>query len=115
MGQSLLFTINDLLDLAKLESGQHTSFNEPFDLHRVIEDGTQIYRSEARRRNLKFVLEVSGPRLVVGDSRKIRTVIANLTANAREPPTVCPPLSVSASNPPYPSEILNSGKNHSRV
>lgn len=82
--QSLLFTINDLLDLTKLESGQDTSFNEPFDLHHTIEEATQTYRKEARRRDLQFVLEVSGPRVVMGDSRKIRTVVANLTANACE-------------------------------
>jgi uncharacterized Zn-binding protein involved in type VI secretion len=73
-----------LLDLTRLESGQDTSFNEPFDLHRVIEEATQIYRNEARRRNLRFVFDVSGPSVVVGDSRKIRTVVANLTANARK-------------------------------
>lgn len=78
----MLFTINDLLDLTRLESGQDTSFSEPFDLHRVIEEATHIYRNEARRRNLGFAFEVSGPRVVVGDSRKIRTVVANLTANA---------------------------------
>ncbi|KAF9651648.1 hypothetical protein BDM02DRAFT_3090893 [Thelephora ganbajun] len=80
--KSLLFTINDLLDLTRLESGQDTSFNEPFDLHHTIEEATHIYRNEARRRNLQFAFEVSGPRVVVGDSRKIRTVVANLTANA---------------------------------
>lgn len=82
--QSLLFTINDLLDLTRLESGQDTSFNEPFDLHHAIEEATHIYRNEAHRRNLQFVFRVSGPRVVVGDSRKIRTVVANLTANACE-------------------------------
>lgn len=88
--QSLLFTINDLLDLTRLESGQDTSFNEPFDLHRAIEEATHIYRNEARRRNLRFGFEVSGPRIVVGDSRKIRTVVANLTANACKPPNFTP-------------------------
>ena len=91
LGQSLLFTINDLLDLTRLESGQDTSFNEPFDLHRAIEEATQIYRNEARRRNLQFVLEASGPRMVVGDSRKIRAVVANLTANACESPSFVSP------------------------
>ena len=91
--QSLLFTINDLLDLTRLESGQDTSFNEPFDLHRAIEEATHIYRNEARRRDLGFGFEVSGPRIVVGDSRKIRTVVANLTANACKPPNFIPPTS----------------------
>ena len=67
-----------------MESGRDMSFNEPFDLHHAIEEATQTYRNEAHRRNLQFVLEVSGPRVVVGDSRKIRTVVANLTANACE-------------------------------
>ncbi|KAI0330793.1 hypothetical protein GY45DRAFT_1370433 [Cubamyces sp. BRFM 1775] len=81
--KSLLFTINDLLDLTRLESGNETSFNEPFDLHQAIEDATQLYRNEARRRGLQFVLSLKGcPKQVVGDSRKIRTVVANLTANA---------------------------------
>lgn len=64
------------------------SFNEPFDLHHAIEEAIHIYRNEARRRNLQFVFEVSGPRVVVGDSRKIRTVVANLTANACESRTL---------------------------
>ncbi|KAI0823185.1 hypothetical protein BC628DRAFT_1411740 [Trametes gibbosa] len=81
--KSLLFTINDLLDLTRLESGHETSFNEPFDLPRTIDGATQLYQNEARRRGLQFVLDLQGcPKEVVGDSRKIRTVVANLTANA---------------------------------
>lgn len=95
--QSLLFTINDLLDLTRLESGQDTSFNEPFDLHRAIEEATHIYRNEARRRNLVFVFQVSGPRIVVGDSRKIRTVVANLTANACKSQNFTPIVSLGLS------------------
>lgn len=106
--QSLLFTINDLLvrlgcrhsgvsdvfhfifmficfqDLTRLESGNETSFNEPFDLHMTIEDAVYIYQREASRRSIDFILDISeSPRNVVGDSRKIRTVVQNLTANAR--------------------------------
>ncbi|KAI0754648.1 hypothetical protein C8Q80DRAFT_1095154 [Daedaleopsis nitida] len=81
--KSLLFTINDLLDLTRLESGNETSFNEPFDLFVAIEDATQLYRNEAHRRGIVFTLDLNNcPRQVVGDSRKIRTVVANLTANA---------------------------------
>lgn len=101
--KSLLFTINDLLvsfqsitalqtnsdmgsqDLTRLESGNETSFNEPFDLCQAIEDATQLYRNEASRRGLAFELDLkNSPRQVVGDSRKVRTVVANLTANARK-------------------------------
>ncbi|KAH9922613.1 uncharacterized protein B0H18DRAFT_1017063 [Fomitopsis serialis] len=101
--KSLLLTINDLLvriadfhrhgtldeifvksqDLTRLESGNETSFNEVFDLHRAIEDAIIIYKNEAARRGLIFSVDLSNsPTLVVGDYRKIRTVVANLTANA---------------------------------
>lgn len=40
-------------------------------------------RNEATRRNLKFDLDLAtSPKMVVGDAKKIRTVVANLTANA---------------------------------
>ncbi|KAF7322650.1 ATP-binding cassette transporter [Mycena chlorophos] len=81
--KSLLFTINDLLDLTRLESGNETSFNEPFDLQYAIEDATHLYRKEAQRRNLDFRLDLDQtPKTVVGDSKKIRTVVQNLTANS---------------------------------
>jgi len=112
--QSLLFTINDLLDLTRLESGQDTSFNEPFDLHHAIEEAINIYRNEAHRRNLQFVFEVSGPRVVVGDSRKIRTVVANLTANACGSPNATLPH-ISRFDLSHLSEILYPGENHRRV
>ncbi|KAJ7505555.1 hypothetical protein B0H11DRAFT_1796399 [Mycena galericulata] len=81
--KSLLFTINDLLDLTRLESGNETSFNEPFDLQDAIEDATHLYRKEAQRRSITFNMELDqSPKTVVGDSKKIRTVVQNLTANS---------------------------------
>jgi len=81
--KSLLFTINDLLDLTRLESGNETSFNEPFDLQDAIEDATHLYRKEAQRRNISFKMQLEqSPKTVVGDAKKIRTVVQNLTANS---------------------------------
>ncbi|KAH7925896.1 hypothetical protein BV22DRAFT_1104694 [Leucogyrophana mollusca] len=81
--KNLLFTINDLLDLTRLESGKEMSFNEPFNLRSAIEDSVRIYSNEAARRNIDFRVDVAeGPRGVVGDIKKIKTVVANLTANA---------------------------------
>ncbi|ELU37660.1 phytochrome-like protein [Rhizoctonia solani AG-1 IA] len=80
---SLLFTINDLLDLTRHETGNETSFNEPFDLPGTIEDAVTLYRIEAMRRRIGFIVDTSDcPQMVTGDSKKIRTVVSNLTANA---------------------------------
>ncbi|KZT60695.1 hypothetical protein CALCODRAFT_480578 [Calocera cornea HHB12733] len=81
--KSLLFTINDLLDLTRLESGNETSFNDPFDLPLTIQEAVHLYRIEAERRKLHFTIDTNdSPKIVLGDARKIRTVVANLTANA---------------------------------
>ncbi|KAF8713157.1 Phytochrome region, partial [Rhizoctonia solani] len=81
--RSLLFTINDLLDLTRHETGNETSFNEPFDLPGTIEDAVTLYRIEAMRRRIGFIVDTSDcPQMVTGDSKKIRTVVSNLTANA---------------------------------
>lgn len=70
-------------DLTRLESGNETSFNEPFNLQQAIEDATQLYRNESARRGLGFEIDMSNcPKYVVGDAKKIRTLVANLTANA---------------------------------
>ena len=34
-------------DLTRLESGNETSFNEPFDLHEAITEAVQLYRYES--------------------------------------------------------------------
>jgi signal transduction histidine kinase len=103
--QSLLFTINDLLvrwdltyrvtralltlgplqDLTRVESGHETTFNEPFDLPSVITEATNLYKYEAQRKGLDFEIDLACDlRMVVGDSGKVRTMVANLTANARK-------------------------------
>ncbi|KIM30117.1 hypothetical protein M408DRAFT_15706 [Serendipita vermifera MAFF 305830] len=81
--KALLFTINDLLDLTRLEAGKETSFSEPFDLHIALNDAVNVYRVEASRRQIDFVINLgNAPKFVVGDVRKIKTVVANLTSNA---------------------------------
>jgi signal transduction histidine kinase len=84
--QSLLFTINDLLDLTRIESGNETAFNDPFDIRQCINDAGRIYASEAKRRGLQYDIDVhAAPEcLLVGDQKKIRTVVANLIANSGE-------------------------------
>ncbi|TFK52362.1 hypothetical protein OE88DRAFT_1628063 [Heliocybe sulcata] len=83
--KSLLFTINDLLDLTRLESGNETSFSEPFNIRAAIEEAVGLYRNEASRRSITFNLEMDLAKhqtMVVGDSKKIKSAVANLTANA---------------------------------
>ncbi|KAG8724687.1 Light-sensor Protein kinase [Ceratobasidium sp. 395] len=54
--KNLLFTINDLLDLTRYETGNETFYNEPFDLPGAIENAVTLYRIEATRRRIQFVV-----------------------------------------------------------
>lgn len=63
------------------------TFNEPFDLPSVITEGTNLYKYEAQRKGLKFEVDLAADLpMVIGDLSKIRTVVANLTANACKEP-----------------------------
>jgi signal transduction histidine kinase len=82
--RALLFHVHDLLDLTRIETGNETAFNDPFDLRMAVQDAIRLYENEARRRDLDFRVDISDslPKTVIGDARKIKTVIANLIANS---------------------------------
>ena len=82
--RALLFHVHDLLDLTRIETGNETAFNDPFDLRQSISDGLRLYQTESARRGLEFRVNMAPdvPQQVIGDSRKIKTVISNLVANS---------------------------------
>lgn len=82
--KSLVYVINDLLDLTRSEQGQDLFRNEPFDLLSTVREAVSMYRSQATRAEVNFSLEEDPdiPHRVLGDQAKIRQVIGNVTANA---------------------------------
>jgi light-regulated signal transduction histidine kinase (bacteriophytochrome) len=82
--KSLIYVINDLLDLTRAEGGQNLIKEELFDLQATIRETTETFRGETERKNIKYdVIEHLGiPQFVKGDQRKVRQALSNLTANA---------------------------------
>ena len=82
--KSLVYVINDLLDLTKTEEGHNLIKDEIFDLPATIKEATDSFTGDARRKHIEFaVVENPGvPQLVIGDQRRVRQAIANITANA---------------------------------
>ncbi len=83
-GSHLLSLINDILEIAKIES-QKVSLNAaPFDFHQFIWDIEAMFAMEALAKGL--TLEVKGlasvPRNLAGDALKLRMVLINLLGNA---------------------------------
>ena len=81
---SLIYVINDLLDLTKTEDGGDLIKHEIFDLKSTFVEATEVFRCEAMRKNISYkIYDHPGlPRSVIGDERKVRQAISNITANA---------------------------------
>jgi len=82
--EHLLTLINDVLSMAKIESGRLTTEVSDFDLRRMIGAIEQMVRLRASARSLELVVEIapSVPAAVRGDEAKLRQVLINLLGNA---------------------------------
>lgn len=83
-GKVLLSTINDILDLSKMEAGKMTITPVDYSARNITYDVADILKSEALAKGLGFKLEVSAnvPSVLHGDDIRIRQVILNLLSNA---------------------------------
>ena len=81
----LMEIINEILDLAKIESGREELDVRAFDLTALAVDIGMMFQQRAAQKQLSLVLETPGqPRWVAGDNRKIRQVLINLVGNAEK-------------------------------
>ncbi len=82
-GQGLLSLINDLLDVARAESGKFELHPGPVELTQLLRDVTTLYRETASSKSLSLSCEGDlEPCWVLTDEVRLRQVLANLVANA---------------------------------
>ncbi|WP_239027787.1 ATP-binding protein [Geomonas subterranea] len=83
-GEHLLALINDVLDMAKIESGRVTVEKAPFDLPGLLREETELLTPKALAKGLQLVLETQPDlcRYVMGDAGKLRQIVINLLGNA---------------------------------
>lgn len=81
---SQLAILNDILDLAKVESGKLTLESIPFSPRRVLEQVGSMFGQAAGSKGLEFrlVVDRSLPEQVRGDPLRLRQILANLAGNA---------------------------------
>ena len=78
----LLALINDLLDVAKVESGQHTPVIETVDLRELTEEVLSTLTPQAQAKNLTLnFLADAGPVVLPTDRRSVKQIVINLVAN----------------------------------
>ncbi|MCS6942911.1 MAG: ATP-binding protein [Geminocystis sp.] len=83
-GEYLLTLINDVLDMAKIESGKMTLQTTAVDIHQTLELVREMFRENAHRKNLRLEIRKSQdlPQTVKTDAQKLRQVLVNLVSNA---------------------------------
>ncbi len=83
-GDALIVLINDILDLAKVDSGKMTFEQTPFKLALSISAMLHLFETKIREKNLELVKEYDNniPEVLVGDPVRLHQIILNLVSNA---------------------------------
>lgn len=83
-GTMLLDIVNDVLDYSKLESGYLSMASEPFNLDEVLSNLKNIMLNRAETKSLSLVIlkDHSLPETLMGDEKKLKQILINLTGNA---------------------------------
>ncbi len=83
-GLGLLTIINDILDFSKIEAGKLTIEPLPFDLLSALEEVCELMTPQVQQKKLELMLryDPSCPRLVIGDTGRIRQIVLNYLSNA---------------------------------
>jgi signal transduction histidine kinase len=81
-GRHLLEIINDILDLAKVESGSDSLDLRLFSLKGFLTSCISLVGERARRNGITLNLEMADDAMVEADPRKLKQVMINLLGNA---------------------------------
>jgi signal transduction histidine kinase len=81
--ERLAALVSDLLDMARLESGQMTLSQQTLDVSEIVQEAVNILRPLAEAKHQQIVVDLpANPGLVWADRRRLEQVLVNLLANA---------------------------------
>jgi PAS domain S-box-containing protein len=83
-GDALIVLINDILDLAKVDSGQMIFEQIPFKIASSISAMIYMFEQKIQEKNLLLVKEYDSniPEVLIGDPVRLHQIILNLMSNA---------------------------------
>ncbi|MDO8316856.1 MAG: ATP-binding protein [Flavobacterium sp.] len=83
-GDALIVLINDILDLAKVDSGKMTFEKTPFKMKSSVSAMLHLFETKIQEKNLKLVKEYDSkiPDVLLGDPVRLHQIILNLVSNA---------------------------------
>ena len=81
---TLLASINDILNISKIESGKMEIVTEEYSLRGLLKNVSKIISVQAGDKNLSFDIELSGfvPTKLMGDDVRIQEILINLCNNS---------------------------------
>lgn len=79
----LLGIINDLLDIAKIESGKQSLVMEELDLGQVLQEVISLQKIHIHQKNLQLIASKSSELIIVkSDRAKLKQILINVIGNA---------------------------------
>ena len=83
-GDTLIVLINDILDLAKVDSGKLIFEKTPFKLSVSIKTMLHLFETKILEKNLELIVNYYSiiPEVIIGDVVRLHQIIINLVSNA---------------------------------
>jgi len=82
-GVSMRALVDDILDVAKMETGNLTIERAPVDLAAMLRDVSRMWQDQAAAKGVEFELDVSeAPPRIESDPARLRQIAFNLLSNA---------------------------------
>jgi len=84
-GQRMLNTVNDIIEISKIEAGLVNLRNELIDVNNRVEELVQFFMPEAKKKGLKLIMEKLMPhekKNLFTDKNKLDSILTNLIKNA---------------------------------
>ena len=82
-GTTMKALVDDLLDVAKMESGEVSIELAPTSIEAILKDAGFLWGDKMREKNLEFISEIGElPAMVQTDGGRLRQIVFNLLSNA---------------------------------
>jgi len=81
-GRQLLYMIDDILDVAQIESGTLRLSEDPVNIRRIFKEARSMFLATASQDNITLKIEDFGAPYILADYTRVRQIILNLVSNA---------------------------------
>lgn len=82
-GATMKALVDDILDVAKIETGKLTIDSETVELRPLLEGVARLWSGQAQTKGLEVSLDLADcPERILGDTRRLRQIVFNLMSNA---------------------------------